>query len=296
MSKPFFSIIVPTYNRSAFVKRLAESFLRQTYPHFELIIVDDGGSDDTETVLRNLDDMRVIYIRKENGERGAARKFGAAMSQGDYINYFDSDDIPYENHLQTAVGIIKEINEPMVFHLGFEYRDEQGGLLSKSTQVVGVGNKKMLYINYINPNPMFVHRNTLTEVMYNDDRNLAGCEDWLYHLQLAARYKIMAFGNKITSYMVQHDNRSMNQWSGDDVLRRNEFLLEYLQADPVFYKQFGWAINNISAEMTSLAALHYVLQGKKKKSVKTLFKSFGLSAKLIFERRTLAIGKYFLFG
>ncbi len=69
-----------------------------------------------------------------------------------------------------------------------------------------------------------------------------------------------------------------------------------MQADPIFYKKFGWAINNISAEMTGLAALHYVLQGKKIKSVQILFESFDLSARLVFRRRTLAIVKYFLFG
>src|SRR5688500_3798223 len=100
MKKPIlFSIVIPTYNRSVFIKKIVDCFINQSYSNFELIVVDDGSTDDTGKVLENITDSRIRYYWKENGERGAARKFGALMSKGDYINYFDCDDIAYSNHL-----------------------------------------------------------------------------------------------------------------------------------------------------------------------------------------------------
>lgn len=141
---------------------------------------------------------------------------------------------------------------------------------------------------------MFVRRDTLEEVQYCCDRNLSGTEDWLYHLQLAARHDFMAYDRMITSCMIQHDSRSMNHYSGDEVLKRNELLLHYLQADDRFMSVYGRELPIISADMIGLAALHFVLEKKNIKAIRQIFKSFWLCPALIFKRRTLAIVKYLI--
>ncbi len=290
----FFSIVIPSYNRASFIIKTIDSFLKQTYPYFELIIVDDGSNDNTKEVINAIKDERVKYYWKENEERGAARKFGAKLSTGDYINYFDSDDLAYPNHLEEASRTITKLNTPMVFHLGYEMKDENGKLIHKRKLVKGKGNDKLLRLNYINPNPLFVHKDTLKEVEYYCDRNLSGTEDWLYHLQLAARHDFIAYDQMVTSCMIQHDNRSMNNYSGDEVLKRNELLLHYLQADDRFMAVYGKRLHTISAEMKGLGALHFVLEKKKIEAIKQLLISFRLSPVLIFNRRTLAIIKYII--
>ena len=73
----FFSVVVPTYNRSHLVGKTIDTILSQDYPSFELIVVDDGSTDNTEEVLKKYSgDNRFRYYKKENGERGAARNFG----------------------------------------------------------------------------------------------------------------------------------------------------------------------------------------------------------------------------
>jgi len=290
--KIFFSIIVPTYNRAAFIQETISSFLKQTYPYFELIIVDDGSSDNTRELINSIPDTRIKYFRKENGERGAARNFGAQMANGDYINYFDSDDIAYPNHLELAAKAIMELKNPMIFHLGFEMKNELGKLIYKSKAQKGIGNSAILKVNYINPNPLFVHQHTLAEVVYNKDRDLAGTEDWLYHLQLAARYKLYSYDEILTSCMIQHNERSMNTYSGDAVLKRSELLIYYLKQDEQFIAKCGNDLKAISAEMHGLAALHFVLEKKKRKAIKMLLKSIWLSPVIIYKRRTLAVIKY----
>src|SRR5687767_9278561 len=98
---PVFSIVIPTYNRAHLIKKTIESVLAQDFADFELLVVDDGSKDDTESVVSSFTDKRVHYFKKQNGERGAARNFGAARAKGSYLNFFDSDDLLYRNHLST---------------------------------------------------------------------------------------------------------------------------------------------------------------------------------------------------
>ena len=87
-----FSIILPTFNRSYLIQKAIKSVLCQSYPVFELIIVDDGSKDNTGEVVKSFKDQRIKYYYLENQGRSFARKQGIKKSQGDYISFLDSDD------------------------------------------------------------------------------------------------------------------------------------------------------------------------------------------------------------
>ncbi|MBD3660935.1 MAG: glycosyltransferase family 2 protein, partial [Arenibacter algicola] len=116
MSSPFFSVIISTYNRASFIGRTIASVLKQDFEDFELIIVDDGSTDNTKEVVVGIEDKRIRYYKKDNAERGAARNFGAKKASGEYLNFLDSDDLLYDDHLSTAHKIIQE-EKPSVFAL-----------------------------------------------------------------------------------------------------------------------------------------------------------------------------------
>jgi GalNAc5-diNAcBac-PP-undecaprenol beta-1,3-glucosyltransferase len=106
----FFSIIIPVYNRSHLLAETIDTVLIQTYPHFEVIIVDDGSTENIKKVLEdkyNID-PRVKYFQKQNEERGAARNFGLKQSIGDYAIFFDSDDFMKPQYLETLNKVIVE--------------------------------------------------------------------------------------------------------------------------------------------------------------------------------------------
>ena len=89
---PVVSVVVPTYNRSIYIRETLDSVLRQAFSNFEVIVVDDGSTDETETVLRPyLDQIR--YIRQENGGAAAARNMGVRNARGAFIAFMDSDDL-----------------------------------------------------------------------------------------------------------------------------------------------------------------------------------------------------------
>jgi glycosyltransferase involved in cell wall biosynthesis len=89
---PFFGVVIPTYNRAATVLRAIESVTEQSFTDFELIVVDDGSSDDTGAVVKSLADPRIVYVRRENGGQCAARNTGAEESRAKYLVFLDDDD------------------------------------------------------------------------------------------------------------------------------------------------------------------------------------------------------------
>src|SRR5258708_37950971 len=113
---PFFSVIIPTYNRAPLIKATVLSVLKQHFEDFEIILVDDGSTDDTEDIVNNLNEPRVMYLKKENEERGAARNAGVKIAKGKYITFLDSDDRFYPEHLAEAHKFIIDQNYPAIFH------------------------------------------------------------------------------------------------------------------------------------------------------------------------------------
>ena len=111
-----FSIIIPTYNRAAFLPKAIESVLNQTYTDWELIIVDDGSTDNTKKVVSQYGDSRITYIYQENAERSAARNNGITHSVGEYVLFLDSDDYYLSNFLADLnLEIRKNNNKPCLY-------------------------------------------------------------------------------------------------------------------------------------------------------------------------------------
>lgn len=109
---PIISIILPTYNRADLIPRAIQSVLAQTFPHFELVIIDDGSTDETEKVVSQFSDSRIRYFWQENQERSIARNHGLALSQGKLISFLDSDDEFLPGKLEAQVNILN--NSPAV--------------------------------------------------------------------------------------------------------------------------------------------------------------------------------------
>lgn len=103
------TIITPTYNRRDLVQTTIQSILNQTYTNWELIIVDDGSTDDTEQVIQNyLSDKRIRYVKKTNSGQAPSLNVGASYAKGDYITFLDSDDEAYPNWLEVVSANLKE--------------------------------------------------------------------------------------------------------------------------------------------------------------------------------------------
>lgn len=107
MDKPFFSVIVTTYNRENTIKRALESILIQSDNSWEAIIVDDGSKDKTrEKIEKYLDDKRFKYVYHENQGAGFSKNRGLMIAEGNFVTFLDSDDEYLKDHLSSRKEIL----------------------------------------------------------------------------------------------------------------------------------------------------------------------------------------------
>ncbi|MGB3638416.1 MAG: glycosyltransferase family 2 protein [Rivularia sp. (in: cyanobacteria)] len=119
MLSPQVTVVIPTYNRAHLVKDAVESVLNQTYQNFELIVIDDGSTDNTREVLAFYKD-KLTYIYQENQGRSAARNHGIKLAQGEYIAFLDSDDVWFPDKLERQVPVLESAPPNVVLVHGYK--------------------------------------------------------------------------------------------------------------------------------------------------------------------------------
>lgn len=127
---PLVSVVIPTYNRSGLLRLAIESVLAQTYPAIEVIVVDDGSSDDTPAVAATFAD-RITYLRQTNQGGAAARNAGLRVARGKYINVLDDDDLMFPAKIERQVRVLEQRPEIGLVHCSYYMIDRDGQKLEK---------------------------------------------------------------------------------------------------------------------------------------------------------------------
>lgn len=283
---PFFSVIIPTYNRATLINGAIDSVLAQKFTNFELIIVDDGSTDNTKEVVDTYTDERINYVYQENGERGKARNVGVRNAKGKYVFFLDSDDLIYPNHLQHAYEKITALNCPVFFHVRY------GELYPDGRFKVKPLSQTHLQKNILRQNKFacqfFLIRETALQFPFSEDKDLKIGEDWEVVLKIAVRHKLY-FSNEPLGAIVHHGNRSMEIASAETLLKSFSILHENLKKDPEISTSI---LGNVRKEFMFLASLSAAIDSNKKQSLQ-LWMDAGAP---LFKRRTLAIFKKLIFG
>ena len=288
MKAPFFSIIVPTYNRAGHIGQTIQSVLGQQFQNFELIVVDDGSTDNTEVVVREFKDERLLYLKKANGERGAARNYGIKRSSGAYVTFLDSDDRLYPNFFREARNFIKKNNQPEFFHCGYEIKDEKGKVVTRVKSERGNSNLRLAKGNFLSCIGVFVRQDIIKKHLFNEERVIAGSEDYELWMRIASRYSLVGL-NKVTAYMVQHSGRSVINFSESELIERIELTLESLRNDPAVQQFYKEQLNTIYAHQNMYLALHLMLKGNKRLAFTYATKAISKDPKVIFTRKMASL-------
>lgn len=207
---PYFSIVIPAYNRANLIHRPVRSILSQDFSDLELIVVDDGSTDPTrERILEfQQQDSRVKYIYQSNAERGAARNRGFQAASGKYVIFFDSDDEMCANHLSVLKSVIDQ--HPGIRFLSTKWKLVEGekaipltidtlkeGWHDGTIYLTGTHTGVMIAILKDNPNLK----------LFEEDRKYATLEDWMFLTDNILREKIYII-NQYTVIVDNHDQRS----------------------------------------------------------------------------------------
>ncbi|HHH52473.1 MAG TPA: glycosyltransferase [Bacteroidetes bacterium] len=138
-----FSIIMPTYNRAHMIGKAIESVLSQTYTNWELIIIDDGSTDNTRETISKYQDKRIKYYYQKNNGRSAARNKGIELSKGAYISFLDDDDYYLPEFLEEFRNkIVVNLNKNTLFMC---YQFEE---INNKLNIIKV-DKKKIYKNHV---------------------------------------------------------------------------------------------------------------------------------------------------
>lgn len=278
-----FSIVIPTYNRAELITDTLQTVFQQTYPRYEVIVVDDGSTDDTENLVRNIRHENLRYFKKENAERAAARNFGIKQAAGQYITFLDSDDVLYPFALEHAARVIAEMNYPPFLHLGYEVGTEK----KISARINHLRDNDPMILRDGNPLSclgVFIKKEITGSFLFNEDRRLTGSEDWEYWLRLAAHFGLRT-DNRIIGRLTEHDARSVLNVTEEQLVNRKELSLQYAFSDAAVQKIYSASRKRMEAFWNIYIALHLALSRKKMRAIRYLTVAFGNFPAVIFSRR-----------
>lgn len=174
---PLVSVIIPTYNSQNSVCRAIDSCLNQTYKDIEIIVIDDGSTDNTKEILQKYsDEPRLKYAYQENQERSAARNHGLNIAKGDFIQFLDSDDVIYKDKLEKQVDFLYHNQTYIMVYCGSEYKDENNKVISTlEKKYQGKIQKKLLRGNFMTIHSPLIRKNN---IRFSQELNML--EDWEY--------------------------------------------------------------------------------------------------------------------
>ncbi|HVV51583.1 MAG TPA: glycosyltransferase family 2 protein [Polyangia bacterium] len=230
MTHPLVSVVIPTYNRGQMVLTAIGSALGQTYPSKEVVVVDDGSTDDTEAVVRQAygDDARVRYVKKPNGGPASARNAGFAHTRGDYVALLDSDDTWHPWKLAAQIRCMERYPA-----LGMTWTDME--MIDPAGQVADPAYLRTMYHAYtlFSTDQIFTESVALREVVPELAETVKDAR-----LRMGEIYSQMIMGNLVhTSTVVLRRERLARVRGFDESLRRTgedyDFHLRTCREGPV---------------------------------------------------------------
>jgi Glycosyltransferases, probably involved in cell wall biogenesis len=207
-----FSIIIPLYNKERYIKDALLSVLNQTYQEFEIIVVDDGSTDNSIQRVLEIKDERIRLCKKANGGVSGARNYGIKCANYDFIALLDADDVWLSEYLMDMVSLIKEFPNAYLYSSNFEKR--QNGKIRQATNNLNRGYidnyfKSLKYGTIIWSSAVIIRKNVFDNVGFFNERISRG-EDIDMWTRIAAKYQIAYSNNLNVKYLVHPENSSAN--------------------------------------------------------------------------------------
>lgn len=293
-----FSLIIPCYNQSNFIRDCYLSIVAQKYNNLEIIFINDGSLDDTLSIIEKIAfyDSKVKIINKSNGGLASARNAGIKVATGDYVIYLDCDDMLLPNCLRSIKTKIENKASVDLIHFGYRHIIENG--INVMKVVLPKKNCKLLpsiLYNNLGPVHSFCVNKTLLKKIGFFDEKLKSCEDWDYWIRASfLTNKIYFIEIALSDYRVNQKSMSRNSFTLYDSLievafRGKKLLLEKKHKVYISDKEF---INSLKYKLALCLGIS-ITQNKIEESIQ-LFKKETKKYSLLFNHNDFKIMSSYL--
>lgn len=265
-ANPLVSVIIPTYNRANFIRRAIDSVFIQDYENVEIIVVDDASTDNTESIVRDIKDDRIVYIKNErNLGVSASRNRAIGISRGEVIAFLDSDDYWLEGKLKKQLAKLLGDRDIGLVYTGERFIDDRGIILrDEIPRYSGYIYDVLLAKNFISPSSSIVRRDVLDDVgLFLEDLDYR--EDHELWLRISKKYKIDYVPEILTVRYIHSGGRL-----SDSVERKIRAFYKILD---LYRDEFNKKPKAFSRQLYEVGKL-YLKIGNKEEAKKQFIKSF----------------------
>lgn len=267
ISSPWVSVVIATYNRASILGKAIESVLCQTYDSYEIIIVDDGSTDDTLSVVSKYESSRIKYVYQENNGRSSARNRALSLIQGEYVAFLDSDDMYFPQKLELQVELLENNPAFGMSYTSARVSDEYGNEIFKDGVADGGGayyrainsgwlhDKIAFYLPVTILLPTVMVRRDILNHVGGFDESLSRFEDTDLWRRISKVTQIIALDEPLTTVLTHSGNRmespeevyqslssyirkTLKEDSGDD-------SLVYREGAARLFLHYGYAVNSV---------------------------------------------------
>ncbi len=229
---PLVSIVIPTYNRSVTVRRAIDSALAQTFLDLEVVVVDDGSTDDTRAALSAYPEA-VRYAYQRNQGPAAARNHGMRLARGEFIGFLDSDDVYYPDNVKAHLERFQANPDAGLVYAGIEIVDHEGKRVKEvrpAAQDRGFVLERLVRYNFITASTVLLRRSVM-EFAGEMNTRLWFAEDWYYWLRIASRFPVDFVDRVLVRY--QRSRVSLSHGTAiAELAKRNLEMFEIAFQDP----------------------------------------------------------------
>ncbi len=298
-NNPFFSVIIPTYNRAQLVTKTIDSVLAQKFQSYEIIVVDNKSTDDTIEALQSYITSGLIrfYQNDENHERAFSRNRGFSLSKGEFLTLLDSDDILYPDCLETAHEYITSHPHIQVFHAKYEMVDMKGKYL-KPFEFPSLEDplKALAKGNFLANLCIFYNKKIIDVVRFDENPILIGIEDYDFLIRLVGQAGHLGRIDKVLGGLREHETRSVYLEKWDKTLMRVQyFFKKHTSKDGKMNRYSHLLKAHLDLYLCSFLAIRYHFKSAFKYALYsfTTYPAISLSAK--FWRHQLVISKFLFY-
>lgn len=225
------SVVVPLYNKEHSIALTIESILNQTYENFEVILIDDGSTDNSADVVKQYNDKRIKYYYKCNEGVSVARNYGIAIAASEYIALLDGDDIWRPAFLQEMLEFIGDTPNASLWGCGYEIQDENCDLKNWPIITMKEGYRDYVdnYFKVACKNTLFtsssvIFRKSIFNKIGRYDENLIKGEDMDLWFRFALNGRVAYYNKPLAIYRWQAENRVMQR-----IVDKNKCLIWTLE-------------------------------------------------------------------